>query len=227
MLDASEIVEQRMKQLRLSKLGLSRRLKKSPSWAGVVFFGDVERAVRHMYYKEPEAFIRLLSALDWTEREFWNNTGIDPLIPNEIGNLGYLVVGEDRALPVGYHTVQVTGAEGGKPLNYSEVVVRDTDFRPGCRAFVIQGKSMEGGPNPIYDGDTVLADTALTTLADSKIFVFEVIGDGYTVKRARLFDGEWWMVPDNQDTKYKPLKEAEVKVVGRVYKVLPASRAVK
>lgn len=130
-------------------------------------------------------------------------------------------------VPTGYRLVQMRAADGGKPLGYADVLIDDEDYRPGCQVFKVLGDSMENGHDSIQNGDRVIVDTRLLELQEGKVYVFEIIGDGHTVKRVRKVGNEWVMLSDNPDPKHKPLREFEVVVVGQVYKVIPASRPVR
>ncbi len=109
-------------------------------------------------------------------------------------------------------------AAGGKPYEYP---VPRSLWRPGGAVFMVEGNSMDDGTErAIRDGDMVLVDTTLTHLQTGKLYVLEIIGDGYTIKQARKLNGEWVWLPFNPE--HPALHPKEVRVVGQVYKVLRA-----
>lgn len=211
--DPSTFVDKRIKELRLS-------VRRVAAMAGIshTHLGNLIKGIA-----------------SWKEVQLSTLEGLAYALDVSVSDFVALVRGKESldlrsradAIPTGYRIVQVSGADGGKPLGYSEMLIEEEDYRPGCRAFKVTGDSMYNGPESIQDGDRVLVDTRILQLQERKVYVFEIIGDGYTVKRARLFGNEWWMVPDNPDPKYTPLRESEVVVIGQVYKVIPASRPVR
>lgn len=72
-------------------------------------------------------------------------------------------------------------------------------------------------PDSLKNGDIVLVDTGLHSLMEGKIFVVEIIGDGYCIKRARKLGGRWWLMSDNPDPQYAPLQPKEARIIGLVY----------
>jgi repressor LexA len=104
-------------------------------------------------------------------------------------------------------------AAGGKPFEYP---VPAELWRPNGVVFIVDGDSMDDGTErAIKDGEMLLVDTSLTDLQSGKLYVVEIIGDGYTVKEARRINGEWVLLPWNPN--HPVLKPHEARVVGQVY----------
>lgn len=62
-------------------------------------------------------------------------------------------------------------------------------------ALTVSGESMEP---TLYDGDTVVINTADTTLKDGEVFVFNLEGE-VVIKRAVKDSGQWWLDSDNKN----------------------------
>jgi phage repressor protein C with HTH and peptisase S24 domain len=62
-------------------------------------------------------------------------------------------------------------------------------------ALTVSGESMEP---TLYDGDTVVINTADTTLKDGEVFVFNLDGE-VVIKRAVKDSGQWWLDSDNKN----------------------------
>ncbi|WP_176442611.1 S24 family peptidase [Noviherbaspirillum humi] len=72
-------------------------------------------------------------------------------------------------------------------------------------AIRVKGESME--PR-LYEGDTVVVNTADTKPKDGEIFVINYEGEA-VVKRLVRELGAWWLVSDNQDQRKYPRKRCE------------------
>jgi len=120
----------------------------------------------------------------------------------------------ERAIPEGYRLVEVIGAaQAGTPVEYAELIP-EREYRPGTKIFHIEGDSMEP---TLFEGDVVYVDTRLTEPQHGHIYVVEILGDGYTVKRAiRTKNGEWLLASDNPA--YPALKPSEARIIGEVYR---------
>ena len=82
-------------------------------------------------------------------------------------------------------------------------------------AIRVKGESMEPG---LYDGDTVVINTADTTPKDGEVYAVNYEGEA-VVKRMIREIGSWWLVSDNQDQRRFPRKRCEGDmciVIGRV-----------
>lgn len=105
-------------------------------------------------------------------------------------------------------------AEAGQPFEYPVPIEL---YRPNMVVYQVSGSSLDSGsPDAIKDGDYLFIDTNDQELRNGKLYVFEIIGDGHCVKRARLVNDEWLLMSDNPE--YPTLKITEVKIVGKVYK---------
>jgi phage repressor protein C with HTH and peptisase S24 domain len=62
-------------------------------------------------------------------------------------------------------------------------------------ALTVSGESMEP---TLYDGDTVVVNTADTSLKDGEVFVFNLDGE-VVIKRAVKDSGQWWLDSDNKN----------------------------
>lgn len=156
----------------------------------------------------------LLDAFSWTPTDFTHETGL--MFPPVEAILWKPNKKTDRAVPVGYHLVEVLGvAAAGFPQTYP---VPNRLKRPGARVFQVEGNSMNGGSKPIYDGDHVLVDTTLKNLQEGKVFVLEILGNGFTVKRSRKIRESWVLMSDNPD--YETFVPEETRVIGQVYRRL-------
>lgn len=84
-------------------------------------------------------------------------------------------------------------------------------------ALKVRGDSMTPA---LYDGDTVIVNTADTKLADSHVFAVNYDGEA-VIKRLSRDIGEWWLTSDNRDqAKYsrKLCRSRECIIIGRVVK---------
>lgn len=69
-------------------------------------------------------------------------------------------------------------------------------FKPNkLLALTVSGESMEP---TLYDGDTVVINTADTNLKDGEVFVFNLDGE-VVIKRAVKDSGQWWLDSDNKN----------------------------
>jgi phage repressor protein C with HTH and peptisase S24 domain len=138
-----------------------------------------------------------------------------------------------NALPVSRMVrVDAFVATGGKPIEYQ---IPEANYRTGMCVFFVEGDSMDTGKlDSIRDGDILYVDRKDTTPKNGKIYVFEVIGDGYCVKRIRKSgEGMWLLISDNPayepievDLENHDFESIGFKVVGRVFKVWGSRDAV-
>ena len=68
----------------------------------------------------------------------------------------------------------------------------------------------------IHDQDTLVVDTLDTHLRDNKVYVVCDDTGGFTVKRARDWNGQWWLTSDNM--KFPPFQLEAAQIIGRVVK---------
>lgn len=121
-------------------------------------------------------------------------------------------------IPGGLVMVPVYGsANGGTPSEYGIPVDPELVRGENTRAYEVTGNSMDTGTEDgIRDGEWVLVDTSLTKGIPGRVFLLEIIGDGMTVKRLRVFDGEWIFASDNPAVG-EAWRADQVNVVGQVY----------
>lgn len=81
-------------------------------------------------------------------------------------------------------------------------------------AVKVVGASMENG---LYDGDTVIVNTADTVPADGEVFAINFEGN-FTIRRLIRDSGQWWMSSDNADQRRHPrrLADESALILGRV-----------
>jgi SOS-response transcriptional repressor LexA len=195
-------IQNRRDKLNVSQERLALEMDVSPS-----LITKIERGAHDFRKMTVKNFEALLKALNWTVADFERETEtkFDALTTS-----AYL---EDSASMVGYHLVPIIGvAEAGFPETYP---VPNKLKRSGTRVFQVHGHSMDGGNKPIRDGDHLLIDINQTDLVDGKVYVIELIGNGFCVKRARQKKGDWWLESDN--TEYATYAPEEAQIIGRVY----------
>lgn len=82
-------------------------------------------------------------------------------------------------------------------------------------ALSVKGESMEPS---LYEGDTVIVNTALTEMIDGKVYAVNYEGEA-VIKRLVRDRGEWWLASDNPDQRLyhrKSCRNGECIIVGRV-----------
>ena len=161
----------------------------------------------------------LIRALQWTPEEFAEATGLElPGMARRKEDEGEVETFRGHpVIPGGLVMVPVVGAaNGGKPMEYAIPVQKELT-RPNTMAFQVEGDSMDdGGEDAIKDGDWVLVDTSLTDPIPGKVFLVELVGDGYTVKRLRKLGDRYWLMSDNPEGESIPIENV-AKIVGQVY----------
>lgn len=104
------------------------------------------------------------------------------------------------------------------PTDLGDYLMPRENYRNGLEIFVADGQSMRKTDiEGIQDQDTLIVDVQDYHLRDNKVYVVCDEAGGYTVKRARDWNGQWWLTSDN--SKFAPFQLAEARVVGRVVKV--------
>lgn len=116
-----------------------------------------------------------------------------------------------------YRLAPIIGAaNAGKPYDYP---VPSEIYRPNMVILQVAGESMTTlAPDSLRDGDWLMVDTTVKSLKENELFVLEIIGDGYTVKRARKLNGDWLLMSDNPE--YPILKQSEVSIIGIVFEAI-------
>jgi transcriptional regulator with XRE-family HTH domain len=114
-------------------------------------------------------------------------------------------------------------ADAGAPhpntqADLGDYIMPRAKYRNGLEIFVADGQSMrQTDITGIQDQDTLIIDTQDTYLRDGKVYVICDDAGGFTVKRARNWNGEWWLTSDN--SKFPPFKMSDAQIIGRVTKV--------
>lgn len=104
------------------------------------------------------------------------------------------------------------GETQGVPTKW---VLREGLRRDALLAIVIRGDSMEPG---MYDGDTIVINTADKELISGAVYVVNYEGEA-VVKRMLRDVGQWWLTSDNSDQRkyHRQLcKGAECIIIGKV-----------
>lgn len=104
------------------------------------------------------------------------------------------------------------GETQGVPTSWIE---REGLDKNALLSIVVKGESMEPG---LYEGDTIVVNTADKKLVSGAVYVINYEGEAI-VKRMLRDAGQWWLVSDNSDQRkyHRQLcKGAECIVIGRV-----------
>jgi repressor LexA len=196
---ARRLIEAR-KALGLTQEEVALRADVSPS-----LVAKLEQGRQNIQSMQLENYVRLCKVLGLDPVAFAAEAGVE--LPSSVGVRPAKVPSDLRMMPV------LGVAAGGKPFEYP---VPAELWRPNGVVFIVDGDSMDDGTErAIKDGEMLLVDTSLTDLQSGKLYVVEIIGDGYTVKEARRINGEWVFLPWNPN--HPVLKPHEVRVVGQVY----------
>lgn len=105
--------------------------------------------------------------------------------------------------------------EVGNPLAFRKDWYEKRGFKPkDLLATTVSNGSMEPG---LYDGDTVIVNTAQTQPKDGVVFAVNYEGE-MVVKRLIRDDGQWWLSSDNPDQRRYPRKVCHegVRLIGEV-----------
>jgi repressor LexA len=160
----------------------------------------------------------LSRALDWTLEELQEATGVTldlaqppPLLfePNATELTDYVI-----------RPIEALAAAAGSPevieTQHSDVYIMPrVNFRPSYRFFTADGDSMVmGDGDGIHHGDTLIVDTALLEPREGEVFVVQDETGAVVVKRARVWNGEWWLTSDNP--RYPPFQLESARILGIV-----------
>lgn len=86
--------------------------------------------------------------------------------------------------------------DDGSMIVFKAEWYRENKFNPDkLIALTVSGDSMIP---TLYDGDTVVINTADTNLKDGEVFVFNLDGE-VVIKRAVRDSGQWWLDSDNKN----------------------------
>jgi len=105
--------------------------------------------------------------------------------------------------------------ELGPPLTFAKEWYEKHGYKPDdLFATQVANGSMEPG---LYDGDTVVVNTAQTEPKDGRVFAVNYEGE-LVIKRLIRDDGEWWLSSDNPDQRRYPRKRCHegVHMVGQI-----------
>lgn len=105
--------------------------------------------------------------------------------------------------------------EDGNPLVFRKDWYERRGFRPSqLLATTVSNGSMEPG---LYDGDTVIVNTAQIEPKDGVVFAVNYEGE-MVVKRLVRDEGQWWLSSDNPDQRRYPRKVCHegVKLIGEI-----------
>lgn len=196
--------------LRRHELGLSQ--EDVANEAGVISQRTVSELERGKYGLESLTMARvvgLAKALRWTLWDLQKETGADFGVPAP-GNA--VEVSEVHRVPVRSMAAAGTAFYHDTSVIDYEYVAADS-YRLGMLVVEICGDSMEP---TAFEGERAFVDTRDVDLHEGGIYLFNIVGDGFAIKRARRLRGEWYMLSDN--LKYPPLSREDVQIVGRVYK---------
>ena len=172
---------------------------------------SIETGVVNPLNLRSDRLLGLLSALQWSLEDLTKIVDVS-FIPNT------LQPGE-RVSKLRFFIEPVRGlASAGQPVDADGMPVLADVWRRGSLLYQVEGDSMAPTLN---DGDRVYVDPTELDLREGRVYVFDIPGNGHTIKRVRrLDDGELWLVSDNP--KYRPWRPSEMRVIGRVYYHDPA-----
>jgi len=152
-------------------------------------------------------------ALNWTLKDMQEATGLDFGVPADepnwtlagTGNSPRRYLALDGAIQAELVIIPVYAiAAAGKGVYVEErdaigyvEVAREIARHPHRATFAIEGDSMEP---TVSHGDVVHVDRSDIDLRDDKIYLVEIEGSGYVVKRAREYGNTvWFLVSDNPE----------------------------
>lgn len=120
-------------------------------------------------------------------------------------------------LEAGVSGYAVESEEGeGVPIFFRNDWLRDRGYKASNLVAVkVRGGSME---TSLYDGDTVVLNTAETEPKDGEVFAVNYEGEA-VIKRMARDGGLWWLTSDNLDQRRYPRKQCDNHsciVIGRV-----------
>ena len=120
-------------------------------------------------------------------------------------------------LEAGVSGFAIEAEEGdGVPIFFRNDWLRDRGYKSSNLVAVkVRGASMETN---LYEGDTVVLNTADTEPKDGDVFAVNYEGEA-VIKRMARDGGSWWLTSDNSDQRRYPRKECRDQaciVIGRV-----------
>jgi len=213
-----------------------RRIEKVGSQEELAFRADVsqslvsqiERGIQSLSGIAPDRLGRLLRALGWTLESFEAATGFRFDLPRSNEPWAQDVLNSEaaaRRVNLELVTVYALAAAGTGVYTEEDAlgyvyVERHIAQYPNRATFAVDGNSMEP---TLSSGDAIHVDPADTDLRNDKIYLVEIEGSGYVVKRAKDYGGGvWFLVSDNPA--FPPLPRMDARVIGRVFGVSPQMR---
>jgi phage repressor protein C with HTH and peptisase S24 domain len=191
--------------------------------------GNLSRVERGLQWLSEEKLRALAEALNVEPAEFFTQDN-SSASPNKAVGRRVEVVDDDEEHPdvvrirrvklrlsagiIGFATEQ--DQDDDHPLVFRRrwLAARQVQ-RENLIAIEVKGQSMEPG---LYDGDTVIINTADTKPADGQVFAVNYEGEA-VVKRLVRDSGFWWLVSDNPDQRRFPRKQCSgdmCLLIGRV-----------
>jgi repressor LexA len=172
---------------------------------------ETDRTGRAIAASSPARIRALAHILQWTVAEFERNVGVP------IGGTYAVADSQPIEIPGGLVLVPIVGlVNGGKPAMYGVPVAPEFVRGNNTRAFQVQGNSMEKPDGGIRDGSWVLVDISVTQPVSGRVFLLEILGDGFTVKRLRRVGDEWVFLSDNPAAE-EVWRADQVRIIGVVY----------
>lgn len=189
-IDAADAIRARLKELNVSQAEFSKKVGKSPGWAGARFLPSVDTMMRYLAYKEPATLERILRALQWTPEQFARETGLE--IPSLSRPLD--------VLPIRRYRIPIVDAGAGLPIwnDAGEFIILDLPELRGKSedelfAVRVRGDSM----SPTYlNGDVVVCWTEGQPEAGRVVAVHQH-GDGVILKRLQYTGDQAMLYSDN------------------------------
>lgn len=199
-IDPAEAVKARLRQLGMSQGEFSKRVGKSPGWAGARFLPSVDTMMRYLAYREPQTLERILSVLEWTPEQFTRATGV---------RLPPFVIIPD-SLPVRRYRIPIVDAGAGLPAwnEGGEFIVLDLpELRGKSESELFAVRVVGDSMSPTYlNGDVVVIWTQGQP-ETGKVVAVHQGGDGIVLKRLQHAGGHAVLYSDNPA--YPPIPMGE------------------
>lgn len=174
---------------------------------------DLETGRNPLERMEIRRVAALARALKWTLPELQTATGVDFAAP-QIFQSSHATQGRWANV---LDMASASRPDGhAAPVDATQHFIEHEHDRGGAVPFTVRGDSMQP---TIFDGDIVYCDTHDVNYQDGKIYVFNLIGDGMCVKRARHTSKGWMLTSDNAT--HGAFSSDEVEIFGRVYFIVP------
>lgn len=214
--EANERIGMALRQARKKAWGVYGSLARTAELAGVSqgTLSAIERGDHPISKVRPENLQRFPEAYGMTAAEFAQLTGVTLVIPAE---------GQPQPEHVrivdNLHRVPVRTMAAAGEAFYSDASIIDYEYvpgdlyRPGMLVVKVMGDSMTPTITP---GDYVYVDIRLTDKQHGKVFLVNIVGNGFVLKRAKQINDELWVL-DSDNSNYPPLMPDEAQIVGQAY----------